>query len=104
MDTGAAFEQANIETCQLDQLFAVFVLTTVADGGQESNGRGGADPGQLYEELEVRTLHQEFDGFVEPHLLFAQGVGEVMGQGFDLKGIDTVGVFEAEISKRVSMK
>jgi len=63
---------------------------TVADYLRRAKVGGVSWP--LPEELDVWTRLKELDGLVEPHLVFAQGVG----QGFALKGVDMVGGFEAE--------
>ena len=95
-DACPAFEKPNIEASQFDQLFTFFILANIANSGEDGGSGGFADPGQLHEELEVRTLRQQCDGLVEPHLLFAQGIDEVVDEGLDFKRVDAVRVFEAD--------
>ena len=39
---------------------------------------------------------KEFNGLVEPQVLFFQGISEIIGQGLDFKFIDAIGISKAD--------
>jgi hypothetical protein len=95
-DGGAAVEATHIEASAFAQLWAILRLAEVTHGGQDGCGRRFADARQRHKALEIWTWRQEFDGVVEPPLVFRQSVGQVVCQRCELKRLDAVGVFEAD--------
>ena len=66
----------------------------IANSGQNGRRGGRADPGQLQQELVVRSMGQEFDSLVEPEWCFRQGSDQVAGQCGDLELVEASGVLE----------
>jgi hypothetical protein len=95
-DTRPAFKQPDVEASEFDELFAILILVDIANGGQDSSRCRLADPGELQQELVVRSMCKECDGLVEPELLFGQGIDQIACEGFDLELVDAISVLETD--------
>jgi hypothetical protein len=83
-DTRATFKQTGIKAREFDEWFAILIRVHIANGGQNGRRGGLAHPGQLHQELVVRSMGQEFGSLVEPELCFRQGIDQVACQCGDL--------------------